>query len=29
MQGKCSRITDHEQTNMKYTEHTAAKYLVH
>lgn len=29
MQGKCSRITDHGETNMKFTEHTAAKYLVH
>jgi hypothetical protein len=29
MPRKCSRITAHGQTNMKFTEHTAAKYLVH
>jgi hypothetical protein len=29
IQGKCSRITGHGQTNMKFTEHTAAKYLDH
>jgi len=29
MRRKCSRITDHGQKNIKFTEHTAVKYLVH